>query len=273
MIFRLTLLVSFLSVTSLFAQTTQPTEPMPRISFDGVPLPDAITNFPLGPDVPLVMQRLGSLPEKCVPKLYNVQKSRDVLQKRTKIEEAFDWFGWDVGKASICGMRLTDGRVTGIALIFNSMGDSNFERINREIRAFYVAQQKKGEKVPAILVRLVRRNEGGALFIAVIRPTEWYVLTREPRPEIREAMRGGRPVIGMTTEELLLTLGKPSTQSESTNGDARYIWSPQRHQRSNPENSRAQGAGQKRQQCGGERKHRQDDEHASSLGVGVSARG
>ena len=218
------LFLAIVLVTSALGQATHPAAPTPRTSVDAVELPEYVATFPPSPNVPLIKQRLGTLPEKCVRKLYNSQKSRDLLQKRTKIDAAFDWFGWDVGNANVCGMKLTDGRVTAIALIFNGMGDSTYNRLRQDIDAFQQSQRKREANVPWVYVKLVRRGKTGAEFVAAIQPAKWYALTRDLRPNIRDGMLSERPVIGMTKEELFLAMGSPSSQSEAKSGNARYIW-------------------------------------------------
>jgi hypothetical protein len=72
--------------------------------------------------------------------------------------------------------------------------------------------KKKDPSAAWVFFKIVRRGRGGAEFVAAIEPAQWYVLAHDLKSEVREGMLHSKPSVGMTRAELLLTMGKASSE-------------------------------------------------------------
>lgn len=229
--------------------------PEESASSDGMPYPDAIEKR-VTIDMPVLGPILGEKPGAALrgKRVLHTDKSKEPIE-RAKVSIWTDprtfgikqpetpWHCFRLAGADTAEIFLTDGRITAVRLHFGRMTDQRAKAIANAMTAQSVngaPDSPLWEGHVRVRVKLMRDavfksvrgyafpaervQDGAAILLFEIEPTEWYLLCNEVEPRIAEAMRGAKLVVGMTEEEAQLTLVKTCVvKVAATTGETKVL--------------------------------------------------
>ena len=176
-----------------------------RVSADGTKYPDAIQDRAFNERLPIVGTSLGSLPEEVKARILSAEKNAKQLKTGIGLEN-YDWFAPQAFGGIAAGFELTDGRVTKI--------DIKFTALSHEKAASFREQFKKQPDGIEVSIGESTASLPGRLCIE-IKPVHWYLLNHAVDPTVADAMKNGTLAVGMTSDEAILVLGKPTSVTKS----------------------------------------------------------
>lgn len=224
------IVVSQLLIASLVAAQQQ--RGSGRRSADGIEFPREIERRPVQVDLPVIGEALGRIPDRVSERIHSSEKSRAELDRRTKAKTRLEWFATGLHGSDVAMLRLTDGRVSLMSLIYSNMNDQRFNQITKEIEQFQarqVAQNYRASGGVPIACEIVRQGKTGAQLIAGITPNNWYVLTHNVKPDVADGLKTNKPVVGMTEQELAMVMGREPSSAQASSVGKDLVWEERRH--------------------------------------------
>lgn len=201
-----------------------------RVSSDGVPLPDVLNPAPFKATLPIIRDKLGGTPEEFGGRIFNSEKSKSLLDAKTKYPLKTEWFTIGFAGADVVGFDLADGRVVNVVCVFSkARPDMKGEVAKAMSRLGKVDDHQicavKGSIGTKGLPVQFDANQNILMFAAD--KAGWYAITHDVSDEIARAMVERRPLVGMSLEQMNAMFGEPSGKEQSADAAA-YTWTEYR---------------------------------------------
>lgn len=203
-----------------------------RRSADGIEFPRESERRPVQVEMPVIGEALGRIPDRVSERIHSSEKSKAELDRRTKAKTKLEWFATGLHGSDVAMIRLTDGRVSLMSLVYSNMPDQRFNQISKEIEQFQARQVSQNFRASGgvpVACEIVRQGKTGAVFLAGITPNNWYVLTHNVRPEVAAGLKENKPVVGMTEGELAMVMGREPSSMQASNAGKDLVWEERRH--------------------------------------------
>lgn len=165
-------------------------------SADGLDLPVA-SEKRFRSTLPIAGPLLGQRPEE-LGRVFNAHRSDALLAKRTSEDLGCEWFVINLAGADVGGIELTEGRVSKVALVYNTMTPSKLKLIHTQLERIAdprvkIAFKPLGtEKKPALLLTMQADL------------IEFYIASHDIDAKIAEGLRSRTWSAAMTDEQACL---------------------------------------------------------------------
>lgn len=171
----------------------------PRKSADGLDLPAAAPQRMFMPKIALVGAILGQRPED-VGRVFNAKKSAALLARHTKQDLGCDWFVLNIDGADIAGLTLTDGRVSKVALYYETVNQTRESHLRKQVEG-------AADGVIKVAIKAIKRENDKKQSLMIefeVNPIDFYLATHTLDPKVADALRQHIWIAEMTDEQALL---------------------------------------------------------------------
>ena len=201
----------------------------PRKSADGVALPDALPEKKLQGTLPLIGDKLGSRPEEIAPRVFSAEKSARTMARLVEgLEKDTEWFAPNAFGATVVGVRLTDGRVTHVRLVYHNIPAVKDKAIRGELTKASPGTDPGAREFNLTMgetpvTAYIWREGDGDVVTFDLDEVEW-VLAYHPQPaEVTAAIRSHKVIKGMTEPQAVLAFAAQSLNDDHTGGPHTYV--------------------------------------------------
>ncbi|HET6249891.1 MAG TPA: hypothetical protein VFE47_19530 [Tepidisphaeraceae bacterium] len=207
------LLSGFLLASTLTTFAATPPPAPTHLSADSVDLPTPSAHQ-FHAKIPYASVILGAKPEE-LGRVFNAKKSEALLAKRCTEDLGCDWFVLNAEGADVVAFRLTDGRISKAALVFETVNATRVENMRKQLEAH-------ADKAVKVDVKPIE-GDGKKLSLVImyeVDPLEFYLGTHTVDAKIAAALRQHTWVEGMTDEQATMVGDGPGKYAATYVADA-----------------------------------------------------